>query len=92
MYVATRELRLSDGKVARAGDVVDEFETWPLVVQRAHLNLEWVTKVDPAGYVKPEPSKVETAPPVTNKKKCVKCGRELKHTGALAAHLKTHKE
>lgn len=47
MYIAQRDLKVSrNGSLAiiKAGEPVVDFESWNLHAQRAHLNLEWVTK------------------------------------------------
>lgn len=50
-FVANRELKvISRGldpvtTVYKAGDVIPDFAKWPEVPRRAHLNMEWVSKV-----------------------------------------------
>ena len=48
---------------AKVGDTVPDFEKWPYVCQKAHLNLDWVVKIDePAmeeSFVNPIQEKVK---------------------------------
>jgi hypothetical protein len=47
-YTANREIkdikRTGEVIVYKNGDLIPDFESWDLMSQRSHLNLEWVTK------------------------------------------------
>lgn len=86
MYVAQRELKIVDanGVVKRInpGEEVVDFDSWDIVPRRAHLNLEWVTKVED-----PEPK--EDLPEFEEGFHCVECPKVFKSAKALKLHDKS---
>ena len=84
MYVAQRELRVIDanGVVKRInpGEEVVGFDSWDIIPRRAHLSLEWVTKVDD-----PTPE----LPVFEEGFHCVECPRVFKSAKALKLHDKS---
>ena len=53
-----------EGKIikAKVGDSLPDFESWPYVCQKAHLNLDWVEKVK--DEEKPEEKKIANVQPL----------------------------
>lgn len=48
-YVAQREIKAQNGDkfvIYKPGDVIPDFEKWAEVPRRAHLNMDYVVKVD----------------------------------------------
>lgn len=80
MFVAQREIKVvkvGSDKITlyRAGDEIPDFESWDESPRRAHLNLEWVIKVESEeSAVKPGPKSPNPAlngNPIPQKKKQV---------------------
>lgn len=95
MYVAQRELKVvprgietKEFKIYRPGDEIPDFEDWDVVIQKAHLNLEYVVKVDDANKkpaVAPKAVKHEVAAGI--ELTCNLCpGKQFKSAKALKTH------
>lgn len=94
MYVACRELKVSvRGQsaltVLKPGDEVKGFEKWDYSVQQAHLNMEWVKKVQDGRDATVKASEVVT--PSEDKTEvawtCSHCNKPFKRQRDLKSHV-----